>query len=47
MCNAGPALALARSLRGALCETIKEANGSGLEGLDDVCSRGRVGVGWG
>ena len=45
-CKAGPALALAYSLRGILCEALKEADSGGLEVLDGVCGRRRVGVRW-
>jgi hypothetical protein len=46
MSNTGPALPLARSLRGVLCEMFKEADSGSLEVLNDICGRGRVGVGW-
>jgi hypothetical protein len=46
MSNTGPALPLARSLRGVLCEALQESDSGSLEVLNDVCGRGRVGVGW-
>ena len=44
ICNVGPALAFAWRLRGVLCEALVEVDGYSLEFLDNVCSRGYVGV---